>query len=204
MPADATDATISAEIIAHRRAVHEREMMTRRRWSTAVAVTSFVLLAIYLCLLYVVRVQEPFYLIVNLLAIMTGLCSVIVYRVYELPTILAELPRLSDRDRRINLAAIEPIRAELLGRVLPSLHLARRREEAAAIDDDELVRRLAALRRPDWRRRARICFVAWLIVASTTLAGVAAYRPEHGVSLLDRLSSPPARLVRPLSAPPAQ
>lgn len=191
MPPDATDATPAPETIARRRAAHEREMLAQRRWSTAVLVTSFGLLGFYLCLLLVIRVKEPFYLIVNVFSIITGLCSIIVYRVYELPTILAELPRLSDRDRRINLAAIEPIRAELLGRVLPSVRLARKREEAAAIDDDELVRRLAGLQRPDWRKIARACFIAWLIVVPAALVGIVVYRPEHGVSLLERLHAPP-------------
>lgn len=181
------DTTVSPEAVARRRAAHERELLARRRWSTAVGVTSLAILTTYLFLLLVVRVTEPVYLIVSLLAPMTGLCGFIVYLAYELPTILAELPRLSDRDRRINLAAIEPIRAELLGSVLPSLGLTRSREEAAALDDDELVRRLAGLQRPDWRKIAPVWFVAWLIVISTALVGIATYRPEYGVSLLDRL-----------------
>jgi hypothetical protein len=152
-----------------------------------VLITSFALLGFYLCLLYLVQVKDIFYLIVNVLSIITGLCSIIVYRAYELPTILAELPRLSEPDRCINLAAIEPIREELLGRVLQSVGLIRRREEAAAIDDDELVRRLAGLRRPDWPKIARTCLIAWLIVVPATLVLIAIYRPEHGVSLLDRL-----------------
>jgi hypothetical protein len=187
MPPDPTDAIPSPEAVALRRAAHERERLARRRWSIAVSVTSLVFLATYLCLLLVVRVTEPFYLFVNLLTIMTGLCGFIVYLAYELPTILAELPRLSDRDRRINLAAIEPIRAELLGSALPSLGLTRSREEAAALDDDELVRRLAGLRRPDWRKIAPACFVAWLVVVSTAFVGIATYRPEYGVSLIERL-----------------
>jgi hypothetical protein len=187
MSADATDATLSPDAAARRRTAHERELLARRRWITAVRVTSLMLVATYLGLLFVVRVTEPFYLVVNLLAIMTGLCGFIVYRAYELPTILAELPRLSDRDRRINLAAIEPIRAELLGSVLPSLRLTRTSEEAAGLDDDELVRRLAGLQRPDWRKIGLVCFVAWLIVVLAALAGIATYRPEYGVSLIERL-----------------
>jgi hypothetical protein len=187
MSADTTDATIPPEAIARRRAAHDRELAAHRRWRRAVTGTSLALAGIYLWLLIGVRVMELFYLIVNVLAIITGLCNIIVFRVYQVPTILAELPRLSDRDRRINLAAIEPTRAELLGHVLPSLGLARRMEEAAAIDDDELVRRLAGVRRPDWRKIARICFVAWLIVTVATLVWVATYVPEHGgPSLLER------------------
>lgn len=199
MSADATTTPISPEAVACRRAAHERERRARTWWSRAVAITTSTLVVTYLCLLIVVRVMDPFYLIVNLLATMTGLCAILVYRVYELPTILAELPRLSDRDRSINLAAIEPIRSELLGQVLQSLGLIRRREEAAEIDDDELVRRLAGLRRPDWRRIARACFVAWLIVMSAAVVGVLTYRPDHGDSLLDRLQDDPADRGGPLS-----
>lgn len=193
MSADAIDATIPPETIALRRAAHERELLTQRRWRTSVSVTSIVLVLIYVWLLVVVRVMEPFYLIVNVLSIATGLCNIIVFRVFQLPTILAELPRLSDRDRRINLAAIEPIRAELLGRVLPSLGLARRTELAAAMSDDELVQALAGLQRPNWRKRARVWLIAWLIVVPSTLVWVALYRPEHRESLLEIISSRPAR-----------
>lgn len=187
MPADTNDAPPSTEAVARRRAAHERELLARRGWSRAVTVASLGLLSCYLCLLFVVRVTEPFYLIVNGLAATTGLCGFLVYLAYELPTILAELPRLSADERRINLAAIEPTRAELLGRALPSLGLTRSREEAAALDDDELVRRLAGLRRPNWRRIAGVCFVVWLLAISTAIIGIATYRPEFGVSLIDRL-----------------
>lgn len=175
------------QAVAARRAAHERELRSRRRWSIAVTAASLSLIGSYLCLLYWVRVNEPFYLLVNLLATATGLCGVIVYRVYELPTILAELPRLDDRERRINLAAIEPTRAELLGRALPGLGIVRTREQAAALDDEELVRRLAELRRPDWPTIGRRCLVAWVVGMSLALIGIAAYRPEHGVSLIDRM-----------------
>ena len=74
--------------------------------------------------------------------------------------------------------------------MLPSLGLARRHEEAVALDDDELVRRLSGVRRPDWRKRARVAFVAWLIVVPATLVWVAIHRPEHGISLIDRLHMP--------------
>lgn len=184
------------QAVALRRAAHERELLARRRWSIAVMVASFGLLGFYLYLLLWVRVMDPFYLLVNLLATAMGLCSIVVYRAYELPMILAELPRLSESDRRINLAAIESTRAELLGRVLPGLGLVRTREQAAAIDDDELVRRLTELRRPDWRRIARVWLYAWLVFMSLALAGIASYRPEHGVSLIDRLQGKTAPVDR--------
>lgn len=150
----------------------------------------------YLVLLVGVRVMDPMYLCVNLLAIITGLCNIIVHRVYELPTILAELPQLSEQDRRINLAAIEPIRAELLGRPLKSLGLVRTMEEAAALDDDELVRRLAGLQRPDWHKIGRACLIGWIIFMSAAFAALALYRPEHGISLIDRLQGKTAPIDR--------
>jgi hypothetical protein len=183
MPADP-----SAESVARRWAAHAREQATRRRWSWAVTATALSLLGFYVCLLLVIRVDHPFYLVVNLLAIATGLCNVIVYRVFEVPTILAELPRLSPDERRVNLAAIAPIRDELLGRVLPALNLVRRREQATALDDDALVARLAGVQRPDWRRIAGRALVAWALVATTVLTAVLVFRPEHGRSLLDRLT----------------
>jgi hypothetical protein len=190
MSADATQATISPEAIARRRAAHEHELLMQRRWRRAVGLTGLALLLFYVSLLVVVVVRSPFYLLVNLLAVLTALSSILVFRVYELPTILAELPRLSDRERRINLAAIEPIRSELLGQVLPSLGLVRTREQAAAMDDDELVRRLAELQRPDWRKIARRCFIAWIIIVPLALAGIVIYRPGpmyDGKSLLERM-----------------
>src|SRR5690606_31255345 len=130
----------------------------------------------YLVLLVGVRVMDPIYLCVNLLAIITGLCNIVVHRVYELPTILAELPQLSEQDRRINLAAIEPTRAELLGRPLKSLGLVRTMQEAAALDDDELVRRLAGLQRPDWHKIGRACLIGWIVFMSAAFAALALYR----------------------------
>jgi hypothetical protein len=190
MSADATQATISPEAIARRRAAHERELIVRRRWSRTVGLTGLALLLFYVSLLVIVVVKSPFYLLVNLLAVLTALSSILVFRVYELPTILAELPRLSEHERRINLAAIEPIRAELLGQVLTSLRVVRKREEAAAMDDDELVRRLSELQRPDYRKIARACFIAWLIIVPLALAGIVTYRPgpmyDDG-SLLERM-----------------
>ncbi len=190
MSAEGTNATIPPEIVAHRRAVHEREVRVHRRWRRAVSWTSWSLAAIYLWLLIFVRVMEPYYLIVNVLAIITGLCNIVVFRVYEVPTILAELPRLSERDRRINLAAIEPERAEMLGDVLPGLGLVRRREHAAAMDDEELVQKLARVQRRNWKRIALVCFVAWWIVVPGVLVWVIVHRPEHGLTLFERLTAP--------------
>lgn len=191
-----SDETISPERIAARRATHERELLAQRRWRIAVSAISAAFGLAYLYLLLIVRVMDPVYLLINLLGIVTGLCGIIVYRVYELPTILAELPRLSEHQRRINLAAIEPIRAELLGQVLPGLHLARNRQEAAALDDDELVHRLASLQRPDWPRIGRACLIAYIVGMSISVAALVLYRPEHGVSLIDRLQGKTAEIDR--------
>jgi hypothetical protein len=179
---------ISAEAVAKRRAEHEREVRARLRWSIAVVAASLTIVASYLCLLLWVRVMEPFYLVVNLLATTTGIFGgFVVFRAFELPTILADLPRLSEQERRINLAAIEPIRADLLGRALPSLGLSRSRTEAAAIDDDELVRRLAGLQRRDWRATAKACLIGWIVFFVVAVIGIASFRPAHGVSLFDRM-----------------
>jgi hypothetical protein len=168
------------------RRAHARERLRYRIWRVAVTATSLQLVGIYLYLAIGLRVEDLFYLLLNVFAVATGFSGVIVYRAYELPTILAALPRASVRERAILLAALAPMRAELLATTLPSLRLAGTREEAAALDDDELVRRLAALERPNWPKIARGYLLGWTIVALGLGAAILHYRPDHGISLFER------------------
>lgn len=196
LPAVEPAAEPDREAVARRRAVHERERLRYRVWRVTVTLTSLVLVSIYLYLAIGLRVEDLFYLLLNVFAVVTGVSGVVVYRAYELPTILAELPRASPRERAVDLAAIAPIRAELLATVLPSLRLASSREEAAALDDDELVRRLAALERPNWPRIARWYLLGWTIVALALGTALLTYRPEHGISLLERAQGKRAVIER--------
>jgi hypothetical protein len=190
---ESTSAKPDPEAVAHRREAHERERIARLAWTTVVGIFALSLLLFYVFLLVGVRVEDPFYLILNFVATITGLSNVVVYRVYELPTILAELPRASEQQRRINLAAIEPIRAELLGRSLRSLGLARTEAEGAGLDDDELIRRLTGLKRPDWPKIGRRYLIGYVIVATVILTIIATYPTEQdGVSLIERAQGKPA------------
>jgi hypothetical protein len=178
------------------RRTHARERLRYRSWRIAVTATSLLLVGIYLYLAIGLRVEDLFYLLLNVFAVVTGFSGVIVYRAYELPAILAELPRASARERAILLAALAPMRAELLATTLPSLRLAGSREEAAALDDDELVRRLAGLERPNWPRIARGYLLGWTIVALGLGAAILNYRPDYGISLLERAQGKQAPIDR--------
>ncbi len=196
VPSATQDHTPSKDAVERRRAAHRREQIHRVLWRVAVQTISLSLLVCHLCLLLVVRVTDAFYLIVSGFSVVTGLCGILVQLAYQLPTVLEELPRLSPRERAVNLAAIAPMRASLLGQVLPAVRVTRSRAEAEALDDAELIERLEALERPNWRRIALRAFIAWLVLAALATAAVLTYVPPHNISLLDRLKGKSAPIDR--------
>ena len=165
-----------ARLIAAQRA----ELRRRRAWILACRLASLGFAAWYLELLILEGRDAPFYISINLFAIFTGLSGLVVVNYFDPPLLIRNLHGPDEGLRAASLAALEPLRGEILPPLLGDLGVAAGPERdvlVATIDADELVRRTAGQSRGDRRRFGRIYLVVYLALASAFIALVCTHEP---------------------------
>lgn len=159
-------------------AAQRRELVLRRRWLLATRLGSLAFAAWYLTLIIVLGRDAPFYLLVSVFAVVTGLSGIVVVNYFDPPLLLRNLHRADDDVRAASWRALQAIRHELLPPIVQDLGVPEGPERDALVhtaDADELVRRTAHKLRGDRRRFGRIWLVAYLVVAAGFIALVCSY-----------------------------
>jgi hypothetical protein len=159
-------------------AAQRREFVVRRRWLLATRLTSLAFAAWYLTLLIGFGRDAPFYLLVSVFAVVTGLSGLVVVNYFDPPLLLRNLHRPDDDVRAASWRALQAIRHELLPPIVQDLGVPEGPERDALIhtaDLDELVRRPAPKLRGDRRRFGRIWLIAYLVVAAGVITLVCNY-----------------------------
>jgi len=151
-------------LIAQQRA----ELRHRRAWILACRFASLGFAAWYLELIIIEGHNDVFFISINLFAILTGLSSLIVFNYFDPPLLIRNLHVADASLRAASLAAIDPLRGEILPHLLHDLGVPPGPERdalVASIDADELVRRTAHQLRGDRRRFGRIYLGVYLVLA---------------------------------------
>jgi hypothetical protein len=172
--ATATDPAVAALIAAQR-----RELVNRRRWTIAARLTSLSFATWYLVLLIGLGRDAPFYLLLSIFAVVTGLSGLVIANYFDPPLLLRNLHR-PHTATAANWTALQALRRELLPPLVQDLGVPEGPERDALIADagaDELVRRTAAKMRGDRRRFGRIYLSVYLVVAAALVALVCTYTP---------------------------
>ena len=153
-----------ARLIAAQRA----ELRRRRAWILACRFASLGFAAWYLELLILEGRDAPFYISINLFAIFTGLSGLVAFNYFDPPLLIRNLHLPYASLRAASLAALDPLRGEILPPLLHDLGVPPGPERdalVASIDADELVRRTAGKLRGDRRRFGRIYLAVYLLLA---------------------------------------
>ena len=158
--------------VAERVAAQRAELRRRRRWILACRFASLSFAAWYLELIIVEGLDSPFYISVNLFALVTALSSVVVFNYYDPPLLVRDLHAPDGPQRRASWAALRELREEILQPLLQDLAIPEpeRTRLVAEMDADELVRRTAHKLRGDRKKFGRIYLAVYLPV---TLAYIA-------------------------------
>jgi len=165
-----------ARLIAAQRA----ELRRRRAWILACRLASLGFAAWYLEILILEGRDAVFYISINLFAIFTGLSGLVVFNYFDPPLLIRNLHAPDGPLRAASLAALEPLRGEILPPLLGDMGIAAGPERdalVASIDADELVRRTADKLRGDRRSFGRIYLVVYLALALGFIALVCTYEP---------------------------
>jgi len=168
------DPAVAALIAAQR-----REFVTRRRWLLATRLASLSFATWYLALLIGFGRDAPFYLLVSVFAVITGLSALVVVNFFDPPLLLRNLHR-PDTATEANWSALQALRRELLPPIVQDLGIPEGPERDALIADagaDELVRRTASRMRGDRRRFGRVYLAIYLVVAAAFITCVSTYTP---------------------------
>ncbi len=151
-------------LIAQQRA----ELRRRRAWVLACRLASLGFAAWYLELIIIEGRDDVFYISINLFAIFTGLSGLVAFNYFDPPLLIRNLHLPDASLRAASLAALDPLRGEILPPLLHDLGVPPGPERdalVASIDADELVRRTAGKLRGDRRRFGRIYLAVYLLLA---------------------------------------
>lgn len=172
-----------AETVAGLIAAQRTELRRRRAWILACRFASLGFAAWYLELLIVEGRDAPFYITINLFAVFTGLSSLVVFNYFDPPLLIRNLHRPDEALRTASLAALQPMRVEILPPLLHDLGVPagpEREHLVATIDAPELVRRTTGKLRGDRQRFGRIYLAVYLVLAIGFIVLVCNYEPSPG------------------------
>lgn len=147
-------------------AAQRAELRRRRRWIVACRLGSLGFALWYLELIIIQGLDAPFYISVNLFAILTALSSLVIFNYYDPPLLVRGLHAADEATRRASWAALTRLRGEILPPLLQDLGVAEpeRSRLVAEIDADDLVRRTAPKLRGDPKRFGRIYLRVYAVV----------------------------------------
>lgn len=173
-PAAALAPEVTALIAAQR-----AELRRRRAWILATRCTSLALAAWYLEMLIVEGKDAPFYISVNLAAIAVGISVLVVFNYYDPPLLIRNLHAPDSPLRRASVAALDPLRGELLPPLLQDLGVGEpeRGRLVVSIDADDLVRRTASRLHGDPKKFGRIYLAILVPLLLGFIILVATYQP---------------------------
>ena len=154
-----------------------RELRLRRRWILACRFASLGFAAWYLEIIIIEGKDSPFYIFVNLFAVLTGMSGFVASNYFDPPLLIRNIHAAQGPLRRASWAALQELRGELLPTLLQDLGVpaSERARVAAEIDLEELRRRTAPRLRRDRRRLGRIWLAVYVPVALAFTSVVATY-----------------------------
>jgi hypothetical protein len=176
-PTPPTEDRAVAALIAQQRA----ELRHRRAWILACRLASLGFAAWYLEIIIIEGRDAVFYISINLFAIFTGLSGLVAFNYFDPPLLLRNLHSPDAALRAASLAALDPLRGEILPPLLHDLGVPPGPERdalVASIDADELVRRTAGKLRGDRRRFGRIYLAVYCLLAVGFITLVCTYEPS--------------------------
>ncbi len=170
----AADPAVAALIAAQR-----RELVNRRRWMIAARLTSLSFATWYLVTLIGLGRDAPFYLLISIFAVVTGLSGLVIVNYFDPPLLLRNLHR-PDTATAANWSALQALRRELLPPLVQDLGVPEGPERDALFADggaDVLVRQTASKMRGDRQRFGRIYLAVYLVLAAALIVAVCTYSP---------------------------
>lgn len=180
IPPDPIAAPIDDPAVVALITAQRREFVNRRRWVWITRLTSLSFATWYLVLIIGLGRDAPFYLLVSIFAVITGLSGFVVANYFDPPLLLRNLHRPGTATAA-NWSALQALRRELLPPIVQDLGVPEGPERDALIADadaDELVRRTAPKMRGDRQRFGRIYLSVYLVVAALFIVRVCTYTQD--------------------------
>lgn len=161
-------------------AAQRAELRRRRAWVLACRFGSLGFAGWYLYLIIVEGRDAPFYILINLFAVATGLSGFVADMYFDPPLLVRNLDAPDGPLRAASWAALQPLRGEILPPLLHDLGVPagpERDQLVATIDARELVRRAARKLRGDRRKVGRIYLAVYVPLALAFIVAVCSLGP---------------------------